>query len=79
VAGEAHFGPEVRPVPRRPSATDGRCAVNCTNDSDIYAFHPGGANIAMMDGSVRLLRQTIDITVVAALLTKGGGENVPGE
>ncbi len=61
------------------STTDGRCAVNCTNDSEIYSFHPGGANIVMMDGSVRLLRQTIDITIVAALLTKGGGETVPGE
>ncbi len=61
------------------SATDGRCAVNCTNDSEIYAFHPGGANIVMMDGSVRLLRQTIDIAVVAALLTKGGGESLQAD
>jgi len=56
------------------SATDGKCAVNCTNDSEIYSFHSGGANLVMMDGSVRFLKQTTDITIVAALLTKEGGE-----
>ena len=58
------------------STTDGKCAVNCTNDSEIYAFHSGGANIVMMDGSVRFLKSSTDITVVAALLTKEGGETV---
>jgi prepilin-type N-terminal cleavage/methylation domain-containing protein/prepilin-type processing-associated H-X9-DG protein len=58
------------------SATDGKCAVNCTNDSEIYSFHPGGANIAMMDGSVRHLAQSTDIVIVAALLTKDGGETI---
>jgi len=37
------------------SLTDGKCAINCTNDSEIYAFHSGGANLIMMDGSVRFL------------------------
>jgi prepilin-type N-terminal cleavage/methylation domain-containing protein/prepilin-type processing-associated H-X9-DG protein len=59
------------------SPTDGKCAVNCTNDSEIYSFHSGGANLVMMDGSVRFLKQTIDIVVVAALLTKEGGESIP--
>jgi prepilin-type processing-associated H-X9-DG protein len=56
------------------SRTDGKCAVNCTNDSEIYSFHSGSANLVMMDGSVRFLKQTIEIAVVAALLTKEGGE-----
>ncbi len=58
------------------SATDGRCAINCTNDSEIYAFHPGGANSVMMDGAVRFLNKTTDIVVVAALLTKQNGETI---
>jgi len=58
------------------SPTDGKCAVNCTNDSEIYSFHPGGANLVMMDGAVRLVSQSIDILVVQALLTKGGGEAI---
>jgi hypothetical protein len=61
------------------SRTDGWCAVNCTNDSEIYGFHPQGAHAAMMDGSVRFLRETIDIKIVGALLTKAGGEAIPPE
>jgi prepilin-type N-terminal cleavage/methylation domain-containing protein/prepilin-type processing-associated H-X9-DG protein len=59
------------------SPTDGKCAINCTNDSEIYAFHSGGANIVMMDGAVRFLAQTTEITIVSALLTKQGGESIP--
>jgi prepilin-type processing-associated H-X9-DG protein len=61
------------------SRTDGRCAINCTNDSEIYAFHPSGANIVMMDGAVRLLQQSTDIIIVAALLSKQNGETIQGE
>jgi prepilin-type N-terminal cleavage/methylation domain-containing protein/prepilin-type processing-associated H-X9-DG protein len=53
----------------------GPCAVNCNNLSgDIYSFHNGGANIAFADGSVRFCRDSIDIKVLAALVTKSGGE-----
>src|SRR5262249_9990232 len=31
----------------------GPCAVNCTNDREVYSFHPGGANVVFADGSVR--------------------------
>src|SRR5262249_13177958 len=37
-------------------AHPGPCAVNCTNDGELYSFHPGGANTVMADGSVRLLK-----------------------
>jgi prepilin-type N-terminal cleavage/methylation domain-containing protein/prepilin-type processing-associated H-X9-DG protein len=55
----------------------GPCAMNCNNlQGDIYAFHPGGANICFADGSVRFVRQSIAIGVLASLVTKGGGEVV---
>jgi prepilin-type N-terminal cleavage/methylation domain-containing protein/prepilin-type processing-associated H-X9-DG protein len=56
----------------------GPCAVNCTNDREVYAFHPSGANTVLADGSVRLLRANIDIRVFAALVTRAGGEVVSG-
>jgi prepilin-type N-terminal cleavage/methylation domain-containing protein/prepilin-type processing-associated H-X9-DG protein len=53
----------------------GTCAMNCNNlQGDIYSFHPGGANIAFADGSVRFVNQTIPIATLAAMVTKGGGE-----
>ena len=41
---------------------------------EVYAFHPGGANVALGDGSVRLINQKIAISVFAALETRDGAE-----
>lgn len=54
----------------------GDCAVNCCNDGGAYSFHTGGANAALADGSVRFVRQDIGIRVMAALVTRSGGEIV---
>jgi prepilin-type N-terminal cleavage/methylation domain-containing protein/prepilin-type processing-associated H-X9-DG protein len=56
----------------------GPCAVNCTNDREVYSFHPGGANVVLADGSVRFLSATLDIRVFAKLVTRDGGEVVSG-
>jgi prepilin-type processing-associated H-X9-DG protein len=40
-------------------------------------YHPGGANVAMADGSVRFVRETIDPKVFEAMATIAGGESVP--
>jgi prepilin-type N-terminal cleavage/methylation domain-containing protein/prepilin-type processing-associated H-X9-DG protein len=56
---------------------NGTACMNVNNQSgDIYSFHTGGANVSFADGSVRFLRDSIPITVLAALVTKGGGEVV---
>jgi prepilin-type processing-associated H-X9-DG protein len=45
-------------------------------DPDIHSEHPGGANGLFADGSVRFLRETMDIAVLAAIATRAGGETV---
>jgi prepilin-type N-terminal cleavage/methylation domain-containing protein/prepilin-type processing-associated H-X9-DG protein len=52
------------------------CAINCTNDREVYSFHPGGANAVFADGHVRFLNANIDIGFLAALVTRAGGEPV---
>jgi prepilin-type N-terminal cleavage/methylation domain-containing protein/prepilin-type processing-associated H-X9-DG protein len=44
------------------------------NNLPFGSHHPGGANFAMADGSVRLLPETIDFTVLGDLATIAGGE-----
>ena len=52
------------------------CAINCSNHQQIYSFHPGGANAVFADGSVHFLQEGISIRVLAALVTRAGGELV---
>jgi prepilin-type processing-associated H-X9-DG protein len=58
----------------------GPCAMNCNNlQGDIYSFHPGGANVGFADGSVHYARDSVSIVVLAALVTKAGGEVIPAD
>jgi prepilin-type N-terminal cleavage/methylation domain-containing protein len=55
----------------------GPCAINCTNDRAVYSFHAVGANAVFADGSVHVLPASMSIRVLAALVTRAGGEVVP--
>jgi prepilin-type N-terminal cleavage/methylation domain-containing protein/prepilin-type processing-associated H-X9-DG protein len=57
----------------------GPCAINCTNDREVYSFHPGGANAVFADGSGHFLKAGIDIRIFARLATRAGGEVVSAE
>jgi prepilin-type N-terminal cleavage/methylation domain-containing protein/prepilin-type processing-associated H-X9-DG protein len=52
----------------------GTCAVNCANDRGVYAFHPGIANVCFGDGSVRTLKEGLNVFVYFALVTRQQGE-----
>ncbi len=49
---------------------------NCGPNDEMFSFHSGGINVAMGDGSVRFLRDSLDPLVVKAMVTATGGENV---
>jgi prepilin-type N-terminal cleavage/methylation domain-containing protein/prepilin-type processing-associated H-X9-DG protein len=58
----------------------GPCVMNCNNQQgDIYAFHPTGANVAFVDGSVRFLHTSVPAGVLASLVTRRGGEQLPAD
>jgi prepilin-type N-terminal cleavage/methylation domain-containing protein/prepilin-type processing-associated H-X9-DG protein len=50
------------------------CANGCSNDSEIFAFHTGGSNVAFGDGSVRFVRNGLTMLQMQALLSRAGGE-----
>lgn len=54
----------------------GPCVVNCTNDSELYSFHPGGVNVCYADGSVHFISENIFHETLAALITRAGGESI---
>jgi prepilin-type N-terminal cleavage/methylation domain-containing protein/prepilin-type processing-associated H-X9-DG protein len=61
------------------SSKYGTCAVNCTNQQEIYAFHPAGANTLFADGSAHFLKANMNIRILARLATRSGGEAVSGD
>lgn len=57
----------------------GKPLVNYDNMLGLYAFHPGGAHVAMADGSVQLMSEATDTDVVLALVSRTGDEVAAGE
>jgi len=43
------------------------------------SFHPGGVNLTMTDGSVRFVKDTVNLTSWWAMGTKGGGEVISAD
>jgi prepilin-type N-terminal cleavage/methylation domain-containing protein/prepilin-type processing-associated H-X9-DG protein len=43
------------------------------------SFHPGGANVLILDGSVRFIKSSIDLMIWNALGTRAGGEVISAD
>ncbi|MFO0864718.1 MAG: DUF1559 domain-containing protein [Gemmataceae bacterium] len=56
------------------SGSFGTVGINANNAQGLYSFHAGGANVLFCDGSVRFVTSGTDINVLAAMVTKAGGE-----
>lgn len=54
----------------------GCCVINCNNAWQFYSFHVGGVNALRADGSVSFLPESLAPGVLAALVTRAGGEVV---
>jgi prepilin-type N-terminal cleavage/methylation domain-containing protein len=52
----------------------GNCHTNCSNNNEVFAFHPGGAHHVFADGSVRFVKETTDSRVFCRLITYNRGE-----
>ena len=48
--------------------------INSGKSNEISSPHPGGAHTLMVDGSVRLLNESLDLTLLGSLATRNGGE-----
>lgn len=55
------------------SETGGTCTINCENFKNYYSFHVGGAQILLVDGSVRFVSQNVDAETMARLININDG------
>jgi prepilin-type N-terminal cleavage/methylation domain-containing protein/prepilin-type processing-associated H-X9-DG protein len=60
------------------TATSTGVAGNCGSNTPIQSVHPGVANVLFADGSVQVLSETLDITVLRNLATRNDGRVIPG-
>jgi prepilin-type N-terminal cleavage/methylation domain-containing protein len=58
------------------ATTPGPCFMNCSNDNEVYSFHPSGAMLLMGDGAVKFASSTMQFRVFAAMISKQGGETI---
>lgn len=68
-------GPTATSCPANNTAGAG-CPWTCNNcglNDEPFAFHPGGSNAVLCDGSVRFFAETIDYKVLRYLITRGEG------
>lgn len=56
----------------------GSCIMNCNNNQSPYSFHSGGINVAMCDGSVRFLSESLNAETFWGLCCRNDG-NVLGD
>lgn len=71
------FPPNVSPVICNSSDTF-RCN-ECDGAMNPTSNHPGGVNLALMDGSVRFIKNTISLPAWWAIGTRAGGEVVSAD
>lgn len=45
-------------------------------ENDLRSEHPGGAQVALADGSVRFIEESMALQALAALCTRAGGESL---
>jgi prepilin-type N-terminal cleavage/methylation domain-containing protein/prepilin-type processing-associated H-X9-DG protein len=65
---------QIRAYSATVPGAQGCSVVNVLNVDGIYAFHPSGANVLRGDGSVMFLKESAPPAIVAALITRNGGE-----
>jgi len=66
-------------IPRNyPSDMRNVSSVGGLNDDNAYSDHPGGANFALGDGSVRFINENIDRQTYSDLYDRNSGRVIPG-
>jgi prepilin-type processing-associated H-X9-DG protein len=46
---------------------------------NLSSYHPGGANVALADGSVRFIKSSAGMQIIWSLGSKAGGEVISGD
>jgi prepilin-type N-terminal cleavage/methylation domain-containing protein/prepilin-type processing-associated H-X9-DG protein len=59
--------------------TTGTAGNNAGANDELFSFHSGGVNALFGDGSVRFIKDSINLVTLRSLVTMGGGEVVSSD
>ncbi len=62
-------------IPASQAANAGKLGCD-VGSQDFHSFHTGGAHFTYADGSARFCNESVDIKILAAILSRSGGEVV---
>ena len=79
VTGRPAFVVSARNVTNRINGMNTANLIAPYNDVPFGSMHTGGMNSAMGDGSVRFLRDSLDMAAYRAMASRDGGEVLPGD
>jgi prepilin-type N-terminal cleavage/methylation domain-containing protein/prepilin-type processing-associated H-X9-DG protein len=79
--GKCIFQPQMPPFLAANSATPASPLYACTNLGQLSfrSLHPGGGNFAMADGSVKFIKNSINLLTYRGLGTRAGGEVISSD
>ncbi|MFO0934966.1 MAG: DUF1559 domain-containing protein [Gemmataceae bacterium] len=66
--------PPFKPTGANAALANTAKAINAWNQSEIYSFHTGVANVCMGDGSVRTLKESLALSQLFLLVVKNDGQ-----
>ena len=59
--------------------TLGTAGNKAANNQSLFSFHPGGANFLAGDGSVRFLKESVNVVVLRGITSLKGGEVISAD
>ncbi len=68
----------IHPAAGGGTTARGSCIMNCNNNQSPYSFHSGGINVAMCDGSVHFLAESMNPETFWSLCCRNDGNVVEG-
>ncbi len=69
---------ETSPYGAAPGALN-TAGNNAGANDELFSFHPGGVNVLMGDGSVRFIKDSINVVTLRGLVTLKGGEVISSD
>ena len=79
IAVSGQINNKVRPMCSSNTFPTSGVTIDSGANDEIFSYHSGGANCLFGDGSVRFLKDSINLVVLRSIVTIAGGEVISSD